>query len=367
VVTFKPVHCRVVIGLSGGIDSTVVALLMIERGYHVSGVHLITLAPHFLDKDLPDVLSVAHWFQFSVSHINLSSLYQRRVLEGFIQSYLFGCTPNPDVLCNLFVKFGALLRYVLLFGYDFALTGHYSRSIKSNMKSILLKGLSFNKDQSYFLYLLVHKKLLPSFFPLGSIEKQTTRAITIKSRAVNAWRRDSTGVCLVTSERFTEFMSTLISTQPGPIKTMRNGILGEHHGINNYTDGSKRHIRSRQNKHRVINKTFTTKTLHLYTGVVTYEHFSLCTSTKTMINAPVNKELSQYGKHQSQSHSKSCLTYLSNLILPTTTLLNHKKDSVGYIVLRCLMMSPVVTSQHVVLYHGNQCIGGGVLQGDGNK
>ncbi len=236
---------KIMVGMSGGVDSSVAALLLIEQGYQVEGLFMKNWEEDDTDEyctaeeDLKDARSVCSSLDIPLHTINFSSEYWDRVFQYFLAEYRAGRTPNPDVMCNKEIKFKAFLDYALELGADAIATGHYVRVDQQQGKYRLLKGLDNNKDQSYFLYTLGQYPLSKSLFPVGELEKPQVRAIAEKHNFSNAAKKDSTGICFIGERNFREFLQTYIPAQPGAINTLEGDQIGTHQGLMYYTLGQR--------------------------------------------------------------------------------------------------------------------------------
>lgn len=240
---------RVVLGMSGGVDSSVAAILLKEQGYEVIGVFMKNWEEIdengicHADEDYKDVISVATDLQIPYYSVNFAKEYWDRVFEYFLSEYRLGRTPNPDVMCNKEIKFKAFLDYANKLGADYIATGHYARLRNNeNGEKELLRGLDNNKDQSYFLCALSQKQLEKVIFPLGEYEKSEIREIAKKYNLKTANKKDSTGICFIGERNFNEFLSKYLPAQDGNIVNQKGEILGKHHGLMYYTIGQRKGI-----------------------------------------------------------------------------------------------------------------------------
>lgn len=243
---------KVVVGLSGGVDSSVSAYLLKEQGYDVLGVFMKNWEDdddsEFCStrQDWIDVVSVADTLGIDVDAVNFATEYKDRVFSDFLREYSAGRTPNPDVLCNAEIKFKAFLDYAMNTGADFIATGHYARvraiDGPSGKTYQLLKGLDPNKDQSYFLHRLNQEQLSKVIFPVGELLKTKVREIAEKLNLSNAKKKDSTGICFIGERPFREFLNKYLPTKPGPILTDSGELIGEHVGLSFYTIGQRKGI-----------------------------------------------------------------------------------------------------------------------------
>ena len=238
-------HERVVVGLSGGVDSAVAALLLKQQGYEVIGLFMKNWEDDDTDEycssriDLIDAAAVADRIGIELEAVNFSTEYKDRVFSTFLEEYQAGRTPNPDVLCNAEIKFKAFLDHAIDLGADYMATGHYARLERSNGAVRLLKALDDNKDQSYFLYRLNQAQLSKSLFPLGELHKTAVREIALKHGLPNHAKKDSTGICFIGERPFREFLSRYMPKQPGEMRTPEGKHVGKHQGLMYYTIGQR--------------------------------------------------------------------------------------------------------------------------------
>ncbi|MBK1781060.1 tRNA 2-thiouridine(34) synthase MnmA [Advenella sp. WQ 585] len=245
--TSKP---RVVIGMSGGVDSSVSAWLLKQQGYDVVGLFMKNWEDDddseycSSRQDWLDAASVADLVGVDIEAVNFSAEYKDRVFSEFLREYSAGRTPNPDVLCNAEIKFKAFLDHAMQLGAEYIATGHYARvrSVQHNGQTQfqLLKGLDPAKDQSYFLHRLNQAQLSKAIFPLGELEKPEVRRIAHELKLPNAAKKDSTGICFIGERPFREFLNRYLPTQPGPILTDDGQEVGKHYGLAFYTLGQRK-------------------------------------------------------------------------------------------------------------------------------
>ncbi len=236
---------RVVVGLSGGVDSAVTAWLLQRQGFEVIGVFMKNWEADDLEADCPiardyqDVLAVAEVLGIEVAQVNFAREYQDRVFAYFLAEYRAGRTPNPDVLCNAEIKFKAFLEYAIGLRADHLATGHYARLDGAMPNRRLLKAVDGNKDQSYFLYRLNQHQIERALFPLGGLNKPEVRALARQARLPVAEKKDSTGICFIGERPFREFLQRFIPIQPGVMRTPEGRQVGEHQGLMYYTLGQR--------------------------------------------------------------------------------------------------------------------------------
>ncbi len=241
---------RVVVGMSGGVDSSVTAWLLKQQGYDVLGLFMKNWEDDddseycSTRQDWLDAASVADVIGVDIEAVNFAAEYKDRVFADFLREYSAGRTPNPDVLCNAEIKFKAFLDHAMTLGADHIATGHYARvrcvETSAGPEYQLLKALDATKDQSYFLHRLNQSQLANTLFPLGEIPKTEVRRIAQSLGLPNAAKKDSTGICFIGERPFREFLNRYLPTQPGPIRTPDGARVGTHHGLSFYTLGQRK-------------------------------------------------------------------------------------------------------------------------------
>ncbi|MDI4634756.1 tRNA 2-thiouridine(34) synthase MnmA [Pelomonas sp. V22] len=240
---------RIVVGLSGGVDSAVTAHLLKQQGHEVVGIFMKNWEDDDSDDDnnkycssnidFVDAAAVADVIGIEIEHVNFAADYKDRVFAAFLREYQAGRTPNPDVLCNAEIKFKAFLDHAMRLGAEKIATGHYARVRELDGEVQLLKGLDPTKDQSYFLHRLNQAQLAKTLFPVGELKKTEVRRIAEEIGLPNAKKKDSTGICFIGERPFREFLNRYLAHQPGPIKDERGRNLGEHVGLSFYTLGQR--------------------------------------------------------------------------------------------------------------------------------
>ena len=236
---------KVIIGISGGVDSSVSAYLLKEAGFEVEGLFMKNWEqddyPGFCAaaQDLEDAQAVCDKLGITLHTVNFSKQYWEHVFQIFLDEYAQGITPNPDVLCNKEIKFKAFLQHALQLGADFIATGHYARRVETPQGVALFQAKDMNKDQSYFLHAVSPNALEKTLFPLGSYLKTEVREIAKQLELPNHAKKDSTGICFIGEKKFRNFLNDFLLARPGNIVSTDGQILGQHQGIIFYTIGQR--------------------------------------------------------------------------------------------------------------------------------
>ena len=349
---------KVVVGMSGGVDSAVAALLLKRQGYAVSGLFMKNWEDDDSDEyctsrtDLIDAVSAADTIGIDIEAVNFSAEYKERVFSHFLAEYRAGRTPNPDIVCNAEIKFRAFLDHALRMGADAIATGHYARINETGNGYALLKGRDSAKDQSYFLYRLTQEQLAHSLFPLGDLVKREVREIARRAGLANYAKKDSTGICFIGERPFRDFLQRYLPGEPGEIRTLEGKILGRHSGLMYHTIGQRQGlgIGGPGAAWFVVGKQISNNVLLVAQG---HEHPAL----------------------YRQRLSAASLTWISGSIPPDDRVLaaktrNRQADA------RCVAKAcagdrleltfeepqwAVTPGQSAVVYEGETCLGGGVI------
>ena len=353
---------KVVIGMSGGVDSSVAAWMLKEQGYEVVGLFMKNWEDDDNDEycsarqDWLDVVSVADLIGIDVEAVNFAAEYRERVFAEFLREYAAGRTPNPDVLCNAEIKFKAFLDHAMSLGADAIATGHYARVRHDAGQVQLLKALDASKDQSYFLHRLTQQQLANVLFPLGEIPKTEVRVIAEKIGLHNAKKKDSTGICFIGERPFREFLNRYLPREPGPIKTPEGKIVGEHMGLAFFTLGQRKGIGlggsqdGNGDAWYVARKDVANNTLYVVQG---HEHPWLLANQLEAIDAswiagapPVAGSYS--AKTRYRQADSACTLLAENS--PTNFGLHFQEPQWA-----------ITPGQSAVLYNGDICLGGGII------
>ncbi len=354
---------NVIVGLSGGVDSAVTALLLKQKGYHVTGVFMQNWEidnedPYCsAEQDLSDAKAVADHIGIPLQTVNFSHEYWHQVFQHCLDEFAKGCTPNPDVLCNREIKFKALLDYALAQGADHLATGHYARIVKKEHEYQLLKGKDPLKDQSYFLYMLNQRALSYALFPLGTLKKTKVRHIAQHAKLPNAYKKDSTGICFIGERKFSKFLNEFMLSQPGKIQTVEGKTIGQHQGLMFYTLGQRKglHIGGLKEANEaawyVIDKNIKTNTLIIGQG---HDHPQL-----------YSKELkgTQWHWHSNIKPKLpfSCQARTRYHQADTDCQILERND-LSFSVVFNQPLRAITPGQSIVFYQGEVCLGGGIIK-----
>ncbi|SEI71832.1 tRNA-specific 2-thiouridylase [Allopseudospirillum japonicum] len=243
--TPPPAQTSVIVGMSGGVDSSVTAYLLQQQGYQVSGLFMKNWEEDdgteycTAKADLADAQAVCDKLGIHLHTANFAAEYWDNVFEYFLAEYAAGRTPNPDILCNREIKFKVFMQYAQILGADFIATGHYARRGWDGERAALYKGKDTQKDQSYFLHAVTSEALAKSLFPLGELTKPEVRKIATELGLVTARKKDSTGICFIGERRFRDFLKRYLPAQTGEIQTPEGDVIGQHQGLMYYTLGQR--------------------------------------------------------------------------------------------------------------------------------
>lgn len=354
----------VIVGLSGGVDSTVSAHLLQQQGYQVEGLFMKNWEDDDDDEhctsqqDLQDAQAVCDRLGIVLHQVNFSKTYLDRVFSHFLAEYRAGRTPNPDILCNREIKFTAFLDYAKRLGADHIATGHYARIIQSDDQYQLHQGFDANKDQSYFLYALNQTQLASSLFPLGELTKPTVRDIARELGLPNHAKKDSTGICFIGERKFTEFLKNYLPAQPGTINTIDGTSIGQHHGLMYYTIGQRKGLgiggdnAYDEQPWYVVDKDLANNTLIVAQGSqhpALFKAELIVTDCHWIAGKPPILPNACQAKIRYRQTSQSCT-------------LSAIDNTQHYHVVFTKPQRAVTPGQSIVFYHGHHCLGGGIIQ-----
>jgi len=351
---------KVVVGMSGGVDSSVTAWLLKQQGFEVIGLFMKNWEDDDNSnycssrQDWLDVVSVADLIGIDVEAVNFAAEYRERVFAEFLREYSAGRTPNPDVLCNAEIKFKAFLDHAMALGADAIATGHYARVRHAAEGVQLLKGLDASKDQSYFLHRLSQQQLAKVMFPLGEMAKTEVRTLADQIGLPNARKKDSTGICFIGERPFREFLNRYLPTTPGPIKTPDGKTVGEHMGLAFFTLGQRKGIGiggsqdGNGDAWYVARKDMASNALYVAQG---HEHPWLCSQHLNAIdNSWISGSAPLAGAYAAKTRYRQTDANCTLQSAPTGFALQFAESQWA-----------VTPGQSAVVYDGDICLGGGII------
>lgn len=351
----------VVVGMSGGVDSSVAALLLKEQGYNVIGLFMLNWeevddrGACNADGDFSDVRRVCAKLDIPYYSVNFAKEYKERVFSYFLSEYKAGRTPNPDVLCNREIKFGPFAKYAKSLGGDFIATGHYCGiEHAENGRHRLLKVVDTNKDQTYFLNQVLEEQFENVLFPLANLQKSEVRKIAEENGLATAEKKDSTGICFIGERNFREFLKGYMPTQKGKIITLDGEVAGEHIGLMYYTLGQRRGLdlggkSGEDGRWFVVKKDLKNNVLYVSHGDESPLYSKACiVSSLNFIGYDPKKTFSCGAKFRyRQGEQKVCVTL--------------QDDGTAYVEFATPQRA-VTEGQYAVLYDDIACLGGGVIE-----
>lgn len=356
---------RVVVGMSGGVDSSVTALVLKEQGYDVVGIFMKNWDDTdengvcTATEDYKDVAAVAEQIGIPYYSVNFEKEYWDRVFEYFLDEYKRGRTPNPDVMCNKEIKFKAFLDYAMDMGADYVATGHYAQVTRDeNGVSHMLRGVDNNKDQTYFLSQLSQAQLAKTMFPLGHMEKSEVREIAEKAGLATAKKKDSTGVCFIGEKNFKEFLSKYLPAKPGKMITETGEVKGDHAGLMYYTIGQRQGLGiggsagDSQEPWFAIGKDLTTNTLYVDQG---FHHPTLYSTHLEASQMHFTTEEERPAEFKCTAKFRYRQTDVG------VTVKFAEGDQTKATVIFDEPVRAITPGQAVVFYDGEECLGGGMI------
>lgn len=360
-----PAQTKVIVGMSGGVDSSVSAYLLLQQGYQVEGLFMKNWDEDdgteycTAKEDLADAQAVSDKLGIKLHQANFAAEYWDHVFEYFLAEYQAGRTPNPDILCNREIKFKAFLDYAKVLGADLIATGHYVRRADENQHTYLLKGLDANKDQSYFLHAVGSDELAQSLFPVGELEKPEVRRIAEEQGLATAKKKDSTGICFIGERRFRDFLKQYLPAKPGTIETPEGEVIGEHQGLMYHTLGQRQGLgigglaNHNEEPWFVAGKDLVRNVLIAVQGTdhpLLYSDWLTCEQV-FWVNDEPELPLSCHAKVRYRQGDQAC---------------RIERTAQGYRVVFHEPQRAVTPGQSVVFYQGDRCLGGGVIDQTGN-
>lgn len=349
---------HVIVGVSGGVDSAVAALLLLEQGYRVSAMFMKNWEEDDTDEhcaaaeDFQEARAVCARLEIPLHAVNFAHDYWERVFAHFLREYRAGRTPNPDVLCNKEIKFKAFLDHALRLGADAIATGHYARVAFDRGYQRLLTARDADKDQTYFLHALGQRALTHTLFPLGTLLKSEVRARARAAGLPNHARKDSTGICFIGERRFKAFLNRYLPAQPGDIRTTTGEDKGRHDGLMFYTIG-QRHglgIGGPGEPWYVVDKDLSRNVLVVAQGDAHPALYTqgLLTEEASWIAEPPSLPVACEAKTRYRQHAQSCTV--------------HARLDGGLHVEFTAPQRAVTPGQSVVFYRDGECLGGAVIR-----
>lgn len=355
-------NTKVIVGMSGGVDSSVAALLLKQQGYQVEGLFMKNWNEDDGTEyctamtDLMDAAAVCQKLDIHLHTANFARQYWDNVFEHFLDEYRAGRTPNPDILCNREIKFKVFLDYAENLGADFIATGHYARTRRDGAHTLLCKGLDGNKDQSYFLHAVGEREFAKTLFPVGELEKPRVRQLAEEYDLVTHNKKDSTGICFIGERRFKDFLETYLPAQPGPMVTDNGTVIGEHQGLMYYTMGQRQGLGiggvagAPEEPWYVAAKNLHTNTLVVVQGdhPLLYETGLIAGQMHWINNTPLAPGSRCMAKTRYRQPDQAC------------TLEKVENDTIT--VVFDTPQRAITPGQSLVLYRDDVCLGGGVIE-----
>lgn len=354
----SPKDTRVVVGMSGGVDSSVAALILKEQGYDVIGIFMKNwddtdeFGVCTATEDYEDVIRVCNQIGIPYYAVNFEKQYWDKVFTYFLEEYKAGRTPNPDVMCNKEIKFKAFLEHAINLGADFLATGHYARVEDRDGERKMLRGLDENKDQTYFLNQLNQHQLEKVLFPIGDMEKSRVRELAKEANLATAAKKDSTGICFIGERNFKEFLGNYLPAQPGNMETMSGEVKGMHDGLMYYTIGQRQGlgIGGAGEPWFVVGKDLERNVLLVEQG---FHHDLLYSDSITAVNISFVSE-------KPKPKTFEC-TAKFRYRQPDNAVIVELLDDGSAKVIFTQPIRAVTPGQAVVFYDGEECLGGGTI------
>ncbi len=342
---------KIIVGMSGGVDSSVAALLLKEQGHEVIGLFMKNWEDDEhcpAEKDYQDVASICQKLGISYYTVNFSQEYWENVFKDFLEDYEKGLTPNPDILCNSEIKFKVFFEKAMALGADYLATGHYCQT---NDEGLLLKGADPNKDQSYFLHAVDREVLKKVLFPIGHLEKSQVRQLALENDLITHNKKDSTGICFIGERKFREFLSQYIKKSQGNFELLNGEVVGKHQGLPFYTIGQRKGLGlgGPGEPWYVVGKDLRKNIVQVARGRVHEALFTeeLYTTKIHWIRKPNQLPISLKAKIRYRQKDQDCVL---------------EEVEGAFKVSFDKPQRAAAPGQFIVFYEGNECLGGGVIE-----
>ena len=357
-----PATKKIIVGLSGGVDSAVTACLLQQQGHEVIGIYMQNWEVENDDpychaqQDLTDARTVCESLNIPFQVVNFSKQYWDHVFQYCLDEFAAGRTPNPDIWCNKEIKFKVFLEHALVLGADYLATGHYAQIKPHQHTWQLQKSADANKDQSYFLYMLGQQTLRKSLFPVGCLQKPEVRRLAKVANLLNHNKKDSTGICFIGERRFKQFLSEFLLAQPGLIQTSEGKVIGQHDGVMFYTIGQRQglHIGGQKDKQNqawyVVGKDVANNILIVGAGhdhPLLYSSQLFCTQLHWVSDTMPTMPLNCSAKIRYRQKEVSC--YVDQV--------DHDRLEVNF----SQPQRAITPGQAIVFYQDDICLGGGII------
>ena len=348
---------KVFVGLSGGVDSSVSALLLKQAGFDVTGVFIKAWHPDFLPcnwrGEMRDAMRVCAKLEIPFLMCDLEKEYKTEVIDYLVAEYSAGRTPNPDVMCNKQIKFGGFLKFAEENGANFVATGHYAQRIEHDSKFAMMNSVDTDKDQTYFLWTLTQEKLAKVLFPIGHLQKEKVRQIAAKYNLHTSTKKDSQGLCFIGHVNIKNFLKRYIEAKPGEVLNAKGEIVGEHDGAELYTIGERHGFKIDNTKissepHYVVSKDLQKNTITISTS----------DKERKNVREVILKNFNTVrGSEIFEDQITAMIRYRGEKIPGTLKKINGQ---ITFIFKH--LIDAVSPGQSLVLYKNNECLGGGIIE-----
>lgn len=350
--------------MSGGVDSSVAAMLLLQQGYTVEGLFMKNWEEDDTDThcsasiDVADAKSVCDTLGITLHTVNFAAEYWDNVFSNFLSEYKAGRTPNPDILCNREIKFKVFLEYAKQLGAQYIATGHYAAKIDNGNILQLAKASDLNKDQSYFLYTLGQEQLKYTLFPLANLDKQQVRKLAAQAGYINHAKKDSTGICFIGERKFKQFLKTFLPAMPGDIITEHGAVIGKHDGLMYYTLGQRQGLgigglaNVANEPWFVLDKDLSQNKLIVGQGIDHPRLYAPALTAQQLTwvhEAPTTDEFRCNAKVRYRQNDQACQVFLD------------KKNNTCKVIFDEAQRA-MTPGQSIVFYDQDICLGGGIIE-----